>query len=91
MTDQPERPVVHPGDIVQDADGVLYLTETVNRWGLGVILRWRSGSDIHEHYVRLKHGDYHVAGQAPMLPPELLADRRASVATHEAVEREKGT
>lgn len=83
---------VHPGDIVQDHEGLLYLTTGTFNWGVGAVLRSRGNlsQSISEAYHRLKPGSFSVVGVAPMMPEAVAQARRDSLATEAAVARETG-
>lgn len=86
---QTETLVVHPGDVIQDRDGLLYLVTECHGWGVGAILRWRDGEDVREHYFRFKPGSFALAGAGAILPPHVAAARRDSIATMRDVERDR--
>lgn len=72
---------VHPGDIVQDNEGLLYLVGETHGWGLGAVMRWKDRGAVHESYHRLKPGQFVPCGQGHILPGELSRARRESLAT----------
>lgn len=71
-----ETTIVHPGDIVQDARGLIFLVSETHRWGVGALLRAETGDSYH----RLKPGQFAVVGQAHTLPVEIAQRRRSSLA-----------
>lgn len=86
-----EQIVTHPGDIIQDSDGLLYLVSEVHGWGAGAVMRWReprATDDIAEHYYRFKPGQYVVVGAAHMLPEAVAQARRDSLKLQREIERE---
>jgi hypothetical protein len=85
--------IVHPGDIIQGtqqgpAHGHLFLVTETHRWGVGALARWYEGGGDHETYYRLKPGQFAVVGAAAILPPEVAAARRDSIANAREVARE---
>lgn len=80
MATAPTTPPVHPGDILQDSDGLLYLASEIHNWGVGAVMRWRVEDQTHEHYFRLKPGQFTVVGTAHLLPEEVAQRRRDSLA-----------
>lgn len=85
-----ETVIVHPGDIIQDADGMLLLVASTHRWGVGAVLRCRHDGEDREHYYRMKPGQFVVVGAAHMLPEEVAQARRDSLATARTVAKETG-
>lgn len=83
-----EATAVHPGDIIQDSQGLLYLASEVHGWGVGAVQRFAHQGDVLEAYHRLKPGQFVVVGAAHMLPPELAAARKDSIATERAIAKE---
>lgn len=83
------EPAPHPGDVIQDSNGLIYLVTEVRAWGVGALMRWtdRSGAPL-ESYHRFKAGQYFIVGPARLLPPAVSEARRASLTTAQAVERE---
>lgn len=83
-----ETIVVHPGDIIQATQpgplhGHFLLVTEVHARHIGAIMRWPETTTVlgQEAYHRLKPGAFAIAGVAPIMPPEILAARRDSVAT----------
>lgn len=84
-----ETVTVHPGDIIQDSDGLLYLASETQRWGVGAVLRWRlPDGEVRESYHRMKPGQFTVCGEATLMPEEVRAARRDSIATAKAVAKD---
>ena len=79
---------VHPGDIVQDSDGLFLLVASTHQWGVGAVMRWRQDDEVREHAYRLKPGQFRVVGVAPVLPEEVAQARRDSLATERALAAE---
>lgn len=72
---------VHPGDIVQDSDGLFFLVTETHSWGVGAVQRDRvPGGLIREAYFRLKPGQFVPVGVAHTLPEEVAQARRDSLA-----------
>lgn len=97
MATEEEVIAVHPGDIIQATvqgpihGHFLFVTET-QRWGVGAVLRWFDPDlqEDREVYHRMKPGTFAVVGTAAIMPPEVAAARRDSLATARAVAREAG-
>ncbi len=90
-----ETLIVHPGDIIQATQpgpqhGHFLLVTETHRWGVGAVARWHDDGDDREVYHRLKPGTFAVVGAAYILPPEVAAARKDSLATQRAVEKEAG-
>jgi hypothetical protein len=88
-----EALTVHPGDIVQGTQqgpthGHLFLVTETHRWGVGAVARWHENDVDRETYNRLKPGTFAVCGAAAVLPPEVAAARRDSIATARQIARE---
>lgn len=83
-----ETVTVHPGDILQDSDGLFYLAAETHSWGIGAVLRWRQDDQVRETYHRMKPGQFVVVGVAHTLPEEVRAARRDSIATARALARD---
>ena len=71
-----ETTTVHPGDIVQDARGLIFLVSETHRWGVGALLKTETGDSYH----RLKPGQFVVVGQAHTMNPDIAGRRRDSLA-----------
>lgn len=85
-----ETLIVHPGDIIQDADGLLYLASETHRWGVGAVLRWRlPDGEVRETYHRMKPGQFVVCGEAHFMPEAVRQARRDSITNARAVAKEK--
>lgn len=86
-----ETQTVHPGDIIQDSEGLLYLVAETHRWGVGAVQRWRQDGDVVEHYYRLRASQHPfvVVGAAARLPEEVAQRRRDSIATSRALAKEQ--
>jgi hypothetical protein len=81
---------VHPGDIVQDSEGLLYLVSEVHRWGIGAVSRMKvSPLDVIERYTRMKPGQFVVVGTAHTLPVEVTQRRKDSLALAADLARDK--
>lgn len=90
-----ETIIVHPGDILQGTEqgpqhGHLFLVTETHRWGAGAVARWHHDGDDHEVYHRFKPGTFAVVGAAHILPPEVAAARRDSLATQRQLAKEQG-
>ena len=85
-----ETVTAHPGDILQDQDGLLYLATETHSWGVGAVQRAHYNGEVRETYSRLKPGQFVVVGTAHMLPEEVAQARRDSLATERALAREAG-
>jgi hypothetical protein len=90
----PEPSQVHPGDIAQVIDqahpafpAILLVWEVR---GAHVEARIQGSRTEDTPPVRMKPGQFAVVGAAALLPPDLLKDRQASIATAELVARERG-
>lgn len=88
-----ETVIAHPGDIIQGTQqgpthGHLFLITETHRWGVGAVARWHDDATDHETYNRFKPGTFAVCGAAAILPPEVAAARRDSIATARALARE---
>jgi hypothetical protein len=84
---------VHPGDIIQGTQpgpthGHLFLVTETHSRHVGAVSRWFDDGTDHETYSRFKPGTFAVVGAAAILPPEVAADRRDSLATAKLVARE---
>lgn len=90
-----ETLIVHPGDIIQATQqgpihGHLFLVSETHRWGVGAVMRWTDDGEDRETYHRFTDpAAFVVVGTAHLLPPDVAARRRDSVATQRTVEREK--
>lgn len=83
---------VHPGDVVQDSDGLFLLVTQCHGWGIEAVMRWRQGPppyEIAEHGYRLKPGQFVVVGTAHTLPVEVRQARQDSLRTEREVERDR--
>lgn len=83
-----ETITVHPGDILQDADGLFYLASETHSWGVGAVMRWRDGDEVRETYHRLKPGQFVVVGAGHILPEDVRGRRRDSLTTARALAKE---
>jgi hypothetical protein len=77
--------IVHPGDIIQGTaqgptHGHLFLITETHSWGVGAVARWHERGTDRETYNRFKPGTFAVCGAAAILPPDVVAARRDSVA-----------
>lgn len=81
-----ETVTVHPGDVVQDHEGLLYLTTGVHSWGIGAVMRWQGHAPEmpNEVYHRLMVGSFRVVGVAPLMPEAVAQSRRDSLTTEKA-------
>lgn len=90
-----ETVIVHPGDIIQATQQgpihghLLFVSET-HRWGVGAVLRWPDPDlqEDREVYHRMKPDTFVKVGTAAIMPPDVAAARRDSIATQRAVQRE---
>lgn len=90
-----EAQTVHPGDIIQGTQqgphhGHLFLVTETHRWGVGVLARWHEDEEDREVYHRMKPGTFAVVGAAYILPPDVAAARRDSIATARTLAKESG-
>lgn len=85
-----ETVIVHPGDIIQDANGHLHLVTETHSWGVGAVQRWLEHGEDREVYARFKPGQFFVVGTAHTLPAEVKQARRDSLTTQRNLERERG-
>ncbi|MEJ7831280.1 MAG: hypothetical protein WKF79_00055 [Nocardioides sp.] len=83
-----EAITVHPGDILQDSQGLLYLASEVHGWGVGAVQRFDHAGDVIEAYHRLKPGQFVVVGTAHTLPEAVAQARRDSLATERAIAKD---
>lgn len=74
-----EAEPIHPGDIIQDAEGVVYLASEVHGWGVGATLISRSAYGVGETYHRLKPGQFVKVGEARFMPEAVVGRRRDSL------------
>lgn len=85
--------IAHPGDIIQGTQqgpshGHLFLITETHRWGVGAVARWFADGADQETYHRFKPGTFAICGAAAILPPEVAAARRDSIATARTLARE---
>ena len=78
-----QAPPIMPGEVIQDANGHLYLASEIHRWGVGALMRWTEGGQERESYHRLKAGQFVRLGPAHTVPKE-IAQRRADAIAHQA-------
>ena len=89
-----ETLIVHPGDIIQGTvqgpqHGHLFLVTETHTRHLGAVARaFMNGADV-EAYHRLRPGTCDVVGAAAILPPEVAAARRDSIATQRQLDAER--
>lgn len=92
MATDPNTQIVHPGDVIQDSDGLFLLVTETRSWGVGAVERWREGPvpyEIKEHYHRMKPGTFWVVGPAHLIPEEVAQARRDSLALARDIERDQ--
>lgn len=90
MATTPEKPPVHPGDIIQDSNGQIMLVTQTRAWGVGAVQRWHDGIEMREVYHRLHHGQFVVCGAAHLLPEEVSKARRDSLKLAAEIAKEAG-
>lgn len=100
MPDQSDAPVapvvIHPGDLIQIADkssrhGVIVMVDECHSWGLGCanIVALGNTDGPARNYVRVtRDTPLAIVGTALIMPPEVEAARRASIAHHREVAAE---
>lgn len=77
----PQQPAL-PGDIIQVVDqnspiflGLL-IVQSIERWGVGAQIAFKSGNQLDSRYERLKPEQFVVCGACHLLPTEVLRARK---------------
>lgn len=81
-------PVIFPGDLVQVTNTqlptfrLIGIVTHVRGWGVqaNYLIPDPKGGPAQDHGMRLRHGDFGVAGAALVMTERMLADRRAAMA-----------
>lgn len=89
-----ETLIVHPGDIIQGTQqgpqhGHLFLVTEPRTRHVGAVARWHADGADQETYHRFQPGTFAVVGAAAILPPEVAAARRDSIATQRLLDAER--
>jgi hypothetical protein len=89
-----ETIIAHPGDIIQStmqghwSHGLLFMIDQTRSWGVEASMLYRQAGEEFVVPMRFKPGTFAICGAAAIVPPEIAAARRDSIATARAVARE---